>query len=68
MSARFAGEPLPRFLTVTETVGDPEELRHTDVSLWYLLSGSRQVPLRPDGGSFTTPDGGPATNWPGATR
>lgn len=32
---------LPAFITVTETVGDPDE-RHVDVSLWYLLRGSRQ--------------------------
>ena len=28
----------PLFLTVTETVGNPEYI-HTDVSLWYLMNG-----------------------------
>ncbi|MCI4063523.1 NUDIX domain-containing protein [Micromonospora sp. R77] len=37
----------PVFLTVTETVGRPEE-RHTDVSLWFVLSGSRDQKLVPD--------------------
>jgi 8-oxo-dGTP diphosphatase len=37
----------PVFLTATETVGPPER-RHVDVSLWYLLRGSRQDLLTPD--------------------
>jgi 8-oxo-dGTP diphosphatase len=50
--ARFArAEPEPLFLTVTDTVGDPRA-RHTDVSLWYLLHGSRSDALRPDGREF----------------
>lgn len=34
----------PVFLTVTATVGRPED-RHLDVSLWYLFRGSRQASL-----------------------
>ena len=50
--ARFSrGEPRPLFVTVTNTVGDPRA-RHTDVSLWYLLHGSRRDPLRPDEREF----------------
>jgi 8-oxo-dGTP pyrophosphatase MutT (NUDIX family) len=30
----------PFFLTATETVGTPEQ-RHTDVSMWFVLNGSR---------------------------
>ncbi|WP_433315450.1 NUDIX hydrolase [Micromonospora chersina] len=41
----------PAFLTVTETVGPPEE-RHTDVSLWYVLTGSRDQKLIPDPAEF----------------
>lgn len=41
----------PAFLTVTETVGRPQE-RHTDVSLWFVLSGSRDQTLTPDPGEF----------------
>ncbi|MFC4149158.1 NUDIX domain-containing protein [Micromonospora mangrovi] len=41
----------PAFLTVTETVGPPQE-RHTDVSLWFVLSGSRDQKLVPDAGEF----------------
>ena len=37
----------PALLTVTETVGAPED-RHTDVSLWFVLSGSRDQKLIPD--------------------
>jgi hypothetical protein len=36
---------------VTETVG-PVEQRHTDVSLWYVLSGRREDVLIPDPGEF----------------
>lgn len=47
-SAVFA-DPLrrPAFVTVTETVGDVE-VRHVDVTLWYLLAGSRRDVLAPD--------------------
>ncbi|MFG2056442.1 NUDIX hydrolase [Micromonospora sp. NPDC048930] len=41
----------PAFLTVTETVGGPAD-RHTDVSLWYVLSGRRHQQLVPDPGEF----------------
>ncbi|GAA4568050.1 NUDIX hydrolase [Micromonospora coerulea] len=41
----------PAFLTVTDTVGPPEQ-RHTDVSLWFVLSGSRDQKLVPDPGEF----------------
>ncbi|MFG1936735.1 NUDIX hydrolase [Micromonospora tulbaghiae] len=37
----------PAFLTVTETVGPPEQ-RHTDVSLWYVLSAHRGQRFTPD--------------------
>ena len=37
----------PAFLTVTETVGPPEH-RHTDVSLWYVLSAGRDQRFTPD--------------------
>ncbi|WP_435150888.1 NUDIX hydrolase [Micromonospora aurantiaca (nom. illeg.)] len=37
----------PAFLTVTETVGPPEH-RHTDVSLWYVLSADRGRRFTPD--------------------
>jgi 8-oxo-dGTP diphosphatase len=42
----------PAFLTVTPTTGPPES-RHTDVSLWYVLRGHRQLPLRLDQREFT---------------
>ncbi|MGC4808067.1 NUDIX domain-containing protein [Micromonospora sp. DT233] len=41
----------PAFLTVTTTVGRPED-RHVDVSLWYVLSGRRDQPLTPDPAEF----------------
>jgi 8-oxo-dGTP diphosphatase len=47
---RQAGER-PFFLTVTETVGTLEH-RHTDVSLWFVLSGSRDQVFTPDLGEF----------------
>ncbi|WP_422744638.1 NUDIX hydrolase [Micromonospora sp. WMMD754] len=37
----------PAFLTVTETVGPPEQ-RHTDVSLWYVLTAHRDQRFTPD--------------------
>ena len=36
----------PLFITVTETLG-AANARHTDVSLWYLLAGSRRDRLHP---------------------
>jgi 8-oxo-dGTP pyrophosphatase MutT (NUDIX family) len=45
-----AGER-PLFLTVTETVGTLEQ-RHTDVSLWFVLTSSREQVLTPDLGEF----------------
>ena len=41
----------PLFLTVTETVGTLEQ-RHTDVSLWFVLTGSRDQVFTPDLGEF----------------
>ncbi|MEH0938441.1 NUDIX hydrolase [Micromonospora psammae] len=41
----------PLFLTVTPTVGPPED-RHVDVSLWYVLAGRRDQALTPDPGEF----------------
>ncbi len=41
----------PVFLTVTQTVGSPAE-RHVDVSLWFVLNGSREQRLTPDPAEF----------------
>jgi 8-oxo-dGTP pyrophosphatase MutT (NUDIX family) len=41
----------PSFLTVTETVDTPER-RHTDVSMWFMLTSSRDQVLAPDLGEF----------------
>lgn len=41
----------PLLLTVTGTVGPPDQ-RHTDVSLWFVLSGRRDQTLTPDPGEF----------------
>jgi 8-oxo-dGTP pyrophosphatase MutT (NUDIX family) len=41
----------PLFLTITGTVGPPEE-RHTDVSLWFVLTSSRDQVFTPDLGEF----------------
>ncbi|MGI3781295.1 MAG: NUDIX hydrolase [Janthinobacterium lividum] len=41
----------PSFLTVTETNGVPAS-RHTDVTLWYLLTGARGDVLHPDEREF----------------
>ena len=41
----------PTFLTATRTVGPPEE-QHVDVSLWFVLSGSRNQKFVPDSGEF----------------
>jgi 8-oxo-dGTP pyrophosphatase MutT (NUDIX family) len=41
----------PLFLTVTETVGTLEQ-RHTDVSLWFVLTGSHDQGFIPDLGEF----------------
>ncbi len=43
--------PKPFFLTVTETVGQPE-LKHTDVSLWFALTGTQDQHLFPDEREF----------------
>lgn len=40
----------PLFLTVTNTVGNVA--RHTDVSLWYVLRGDRETPLKFDTDEF----------------
>lgn len=41
----------PFLVTVTETVGDPAS-RHTDVSLWFALSGRTGQALSPDEREF----------------
>ncbi|MEV1285526.1 NUDIX domain-containing protein [Micromonospora sp. NPDC049679] len=41
----------PAFVTVTVTVGAPKD-RHVDVSLWFLLSGSRDQKIVPDLSEF----------------
>lgn len=41
----------PLFVTVTETIGDPDA-RHVDISLWYLLQGARSDVLHPDEREF----------------
>jgi 8-oxo-dGTP diphosphatase len=41
----------PVFLTVTPTTGLAS--RHTDVSLWYIIAGTRQLPVVPDPREFT---------------
>jgi 8-oxo-dGTP pyrophosphatase MutT (NUDIX family) len=41
----------PAFVTVTPTVGPPQE-RHVDVSLWFVLTGSRDQKLQPDPAEF----------------
>lgn len=41
----------PFFLTVTETVGDPAT-RHTDVSLWFAITGEVGASLVPDEREF----------------
>jgi 8-oxo-dGTP pyrophosphatase MutT (NUDIX family) len=41
----------PLFLTITETVGPLEE-QHTDVSLWFILTSSRDQVFTPDVGEF----------------
>ena len=40
----------PVFVSVTETAGRAD--RHTDVSLWFVLSGGVSDPLTPDPGEF----------------
>lgn len=40
----------PLFLTITNTVGNVA--RHTDVSLWYVLTGNRETPLTFDTDEF----------------
>lgn len=41
----------PFFLTVTETVGTPEE-QHIDVSLWFALAGYTEMAIAPDEREF----------------
>ncbi|GAA3599490.1 NUDIX hydrolase [Kineosporia mesophila] len=43
--------PAPFFLTVTETRDTPDR-RHTDVSLWFALTGRIDQHLTPDPGEF----------------
>jgi 8-oxo-dGTP diphosphatase len=40
----------PAFLTVTTTIGI--DAGHTDVSLWFVVDGSREQPLKPDHREF----------------
>lgn len=40
----------PTFLTVTQTVGP--QPAHTDVSLWFVVPGNRNMALQPDPGEF----------------
>lgn len=52
IEAIFAVDPpRPSFVTVKETIG-PADHRHTDVSLWFLLNGSRTQSLTPDMSEF----------------
>ncbi|MER7440140.1 NUDIX hydrolase [Micromonospora avicenniae] len=41
----------PTFLTVSRTTGSPAE-QHVDVTLWFVLSGSRSQEFVPDLGEF----------------
>ncbi|WP_214402506.1 NUDIX hydrolase [Pseudonocardia lacus] len=43
--------PRPSFLTVTRTVG--ADAGHTDVSLWFVLAGTRDMPVTVDPAEFT---------------
>lgn len=43
--------PLPSFVTVTRTVGD--DAGHIDVSLWFVVAGSRDMSLTIDPTEFT---------------
>lgn len=43
--------PRPSFVTVTRTVG--QDSGHTDVSLWFVLAGTRGMPLTVDPTEFT---------------
>ncbi len=43
----------PFFLTVTETTGPPSD-RHTDVTLWFALTGDVDQHLEPDAREFHT--------------
>jgi len=47
--------PVPLMVAVTETQG--RSLSHTDVSLWFVFTGSVEMYLHPDPGEFA------ATNW-----
>jgi 8-oxo-dGTP diphosphatase len=45
-----AGAGTPLFLTVTATRGDHS---HTDVTMWFVLRGDRDMSLAPDPGEFS---------------
>jgi ADP-ribose pyrophosphatase YjhB (NUDIX family) len=47
----LADPPRPSFVTVTETVGI--DAGHTDVSLWFVLAGTRGMPITADPAEFT---------------
>ena len=49
IEAEFYGEPMPHFVTVTQTNGQGQ---HTDVSLWYILQASESTPLVIEPGKF----------------
>lgn len=49
IKAAFLGEPVPHFITVTQTNGPGQ---HTDVSLWYLLEANESLPLTIEPGKF----------------
>lgn len=53
IGARWDGEAgdAPFLVTVTTTAGDPAA-RHTDVSLWYAITGTVGMPLVPDEREF----------------
>jgi len=42
----------PLFITITDTVGSADV--HNDVSLWFCLSGSRSMKLKPDPGEYVS--------------
>jgi 8-oxo-dGTP diphosphatase len=49
--AFFTDPPRPSFITVTWTVG--ADAGHTDVSLWFVLTGTRDMPVTIDPSEFT---------------
>lgn len=48
----LAGER-PVFITVTRTVASAADAGHTDVSLWYVLAGHRELPVTLDPREFS---------------